>query len=44
MGIILKAKQSGYIEAVSPILNQLETLRFRCDRETRAAVLNLAGE
>ncbi|MEQ8540657.1 MAG: DUF3368 domain-containing protein [Coleofasciculus sp. D1-CHI-01] len=44
LGIILKAKQSGYIEAISPILNQLETLGFRCDLQTRAAVLNLAGE
>ena len=44
LGIILKAKQSGYIEAISPILNQLETLGFRCDLETRTAVLNLPGE
>jgi hypothetical protein len=44
LGVILRAKQSGYIEAVAPVLEQLDTLRFRLDAATRAAVLRLAEE
>ncbi len=44
LGVLLKAKQSGFLDAVTPVLDQLEVLRFRLDPTTRAAVLRLAGE
>jgi len=44
LGILLKAKRSGYLASVAPILDQLEALRFRLDPSTRATVLKLAGE
>ena len=44
LGVILKAKQAGYIEAVAPVLDQLDAVRFRLDTATRAAVLRLADE
>ena len=44
LGVILRAKQAGYIEAVAPVLDQLDALRFRLDSATRAAVLRLADE
>ena len=44
LGIILKAKQSGYIETVAPVLDQLDALGFRLDPGTRATVLKLAEE
>lgn len=44
LGVILKAKQSGNVDAVAPILNRLNALGFRLDPATRAAVLRLAEE
>lgn len=41
---IPKAKQSGYLSSVAPILDRLDALRFRLDPITRVAVLKLAGE
>ncbi len=44
LGLLLDAKRAGLIPKVSPILDQLEALRFRLALHTRAAVLKLAGE
>ena len=44
LGVLLKARQAGFLDAVAPVLDQLEALRFRLDPATRAAVLHLAGE
>lgn len=44
LGLLLKAKREGRIEYLEPLLDRLETLRFRLDEETRASVLRLAGE
>lgn len=44
LGILLRAKQSGYVDVLAPILDQLDTLDFRLDTATRAAVLRLAEE
>jgi len=42
--VLLKAKETGLLPAVAPVLDRLEHLRFRVDPETRQAVLRLAGE
>ncbi len=44
MGLLLKAKQAGRIEAIRPYLDRLEALRFRLDGATRTSVLGLAEE
>ena len=44
LGLLLDAKRAGLIPAVSPLLDQLQALRFRVAPHTRAAVLKLAGE
>jgi predicted nucleic acid-binding protein len=44
LGVLLKAKSAGRLALVSPVLDRLESLRFRFDPETRAAVLRLANE
>jgi hypothetical protein len=44
LGLLLDAKQAGLIPAVSPLLDQLQALRFRLAPLTRTAVLKLAGE
>jgi predicted nucleic acid-binding protein len=44
LGILLDAKKRGLINAVAPMLDQLQNLRFRLAPQTRAAVLKLAGE
>jgi predicted nucleic acid-binding protein len=44
LGILLKAKQNSYLSHIEPILNQLESLKFRLDAATRTSVLKLAGE
>jgi uncharacterized protein len=44
LGVVLKAKETGLLPAVAPVLDRLQTLRFRMDPETRQAVLRLAGE
>jgi len=44
LGLLLNAKRAGLIPAISPLLDQLQALRFRVAPHTRAAVLKLAGE
>jgi predicted nucleic acid-binding protein len=44
LGLLLKAKEKGIIDAVLPVLDQLEALQFRLDPKTRRAVLKLARE
>lgn len=44
LGILLKAKQSGYISKITPVIEQLDTLRFRLAPATRTAILKLANE
>jgi len=44
LGILLKAKQSGLLIEIRPILDKLETKGFRLDKRTRAAVMKLAQE
>ncbi len=44
LGVLLKAKREGYLNALEPVLNLLESLRFRLATKTREAMLKLAGE
>ena len=44
LGLLLDAKRAGLIPKVSPLLDQLQALRFRIAPHTRRAVLVLAGE
>jgi uncharacterized protein len=44
VGILILAKRAGHIPAVLPVLDRLESLRFRLDPEMRQEVLRLAGE
>lgn len=44
LGILIDAKRAGLVPAITPILNQLNALRFRLAPHTRTAVLKLAGE
>ena len=44
LGVLLKAKSAGHLALVSPVLDRLESLGFRFDSKTRAAVLRLASE
>ncbi|MCY7394175.1 MAG: DUF3368 domain-containing protein [Leptolyngbyaceae cyanobacterium CAN_BIN12] len=44
LGVLLKGKQSGYVEAIAPLLDELDTLNFRLAPATRAVVLKLANE
>jgi uncharacterized protein len=44
LGVLLKAKQLGYISQISPVIEQLDTLRFRLAPATRTAILKLANE
>lgn len=44
LGLLLDAKKAGLIPSIAPLLDQLQTLRFRVAPHTRAAVLKLAGE
>ena len=43
-GLLLNAKKRRLISAVRPVIDQLESLRFRVSGQTRSAVLRLAGE
>ncbi|MBU1905132.1 MAG: DUF3368 domain-containing protein [Proteobacteria bacterium] len=42
--VLLDAKLAGMVPAVAPLLDQLQSLRFRVDQKTRLAVLKMAGE
>jgi predicted nucleic acid-binding protein len=44
LGILLLAKERGKLDAVRPVLDRLEALRFRLHATTRKAVLRLAQE
>ena len=44
LGVLIRAKQLGQLAAVAPVLDRLDSLRFRLDPGTRVAVLRLAGE
>jgi predicted nucleic acid-binding protein len=44
LGLLIDAKRVGLVEAVEPLLDQLQALRFRLAPHTRTAVLKLAGE
>lgn len=44
LGILLRAKRSGLIEKVSPVMARLTQLGFRASDATQLAVLKLAGE
>ena len=44
LGLLLDAKRAGLIQALGPLLDQLQALNFRVASRTRAAVLELAGE
>jgi predicted nucleic acid-binding protein len=44
LGVLLKGKQSGYLKAIAPLLDKLDTLNFRLAPATRTAVLKLANE
>lgn len=44
LGLLLDAKKAGLIPAVAPLLDRLQSLRFRLAPETRTAALKLAGE
>ena len=44
LGLLLDARKRRLIEKISPMLDELDRLRFRVSPATRAAVLKLAGE
>ena len=44
LNLILVAKQLGHVQAVRPILDRLQELRFRVSADLRAHILSLAGE
>jgi len=44
LGVLLLAKERGILDAVRPVLDRLQALRFRLDASTRQSVLELAGE
>jgi predicted nucleic acid-binding protein len=44
IGIIIIAKNEQKIEAVNPLLNQLDQIGFRISRELTDAAASLAGE
>lgn len=44
LGILLKAKKSGILDSVLPVVDCLEQLGFRLAANTRREFLNLAGE
>lgn len=44
LGLLLDAKAAGLIDAVAPLLDRLQALRFRLAPRTRETVLRRAGE
>lgn len=42
--LLLDAKRAGLIQAVAPVLDELQALRFRIAPHTRQAILKRAGE
>jgi predicted nucleic acid-binding protein len=43
-GVLIKAKQEGYISAVAPLIDRLLQLGFRLSDATKATILSLAQE
>ena len=43
-GVLLRARQCGFVPAVKPLLDRLTALGFRLDPATRQGILSLAGE
>jgi uncharacterized protein len=44
LGLLIDAKKAGLVPTLRPLLDRLDTLRFRLAPHTRASVLKLAGE
>ena len=44
LGLLLRAKERGILDAVQPVLDRLQALRFRLNTRTRQMVLKRAGE
>lgn len=44
LGLLLDAKRAGLISSVRPLIDHLQTLRFRLSPQTRSTILELAGE
>jgi hypothetical protein len=44
LGVLLKAKQSGLLKNVKPVMDRLEQLGFRLGNQTRSGFLKLAEE
>lgn len=44
LGLLVDAKRAALIDAVAPILDEMQALGFRLAPHTRSAVLRLAGE
>jgi predicted nucleic acid-binding protein len=44
LGLLIDAKKKGLVSKIEPLLDQLQSLRFRLSPATRAAVLKLVGE
>lgn len=44
LGVLLLAKERGFLDAVRPVLDRLQALQFRLDARTRQIVLELASE
>jgi uncharacterized protein len=44
LGVLLKGKQSGYIQSIAPLLDKLDALNFHLSASTCAAVLKLTNE
>lgn len=44
LGVLLDAKRAGLIARVMPLIDELQSFGFRLSRQTRDAVLCLAGE
>ncbi len=43
-GILLKAKQQGYLKSFAPLIEQLKKLGFRLSNQMQQDILKLAGE
>ena len=44
LGVLLDAKRTGLLPAITPLLDQLHALGFHLSRRTRTDILDLAGE
>lgn len=44
LGLVLDAKRNGLIPTIKPVLDDLQSRRFRLSSQTRVLVLRLAGE